>query len=62
MKSTRKENFLEVAKSGNLAVKPYFPLIWCFFGGFLFKLGTRFRGSYAEWDSVFCFVVSPEVL
>jgi hypothetical protein len=63
MKSTRKENLLEVTKSGNLVVRPYFPLILCFFDRFLFEFGNAgFRDNYMEGDSMFCFVVGPEIL
>jgi hypothetical protein len=63
MKGTRKENLLEVIKSGNLIVRPYFPLILCFFDWFFFKFwNARFRGNYAERDSMFSFIVSTEVL
>jgi hypothetical protein len=54
---------LEVTNSGNLVVRPYFPLILCLFNRFFFKFGNvRFRGNHAEWNSVFGFVVGPEVL
>jgi hypothetical protein len=63
MKSTRKRNLLKVTKSGNFVIRPYFPLILCFFDGFFFEFGNaRFRCNSVERDSVFGFVVSPEVL
>jgi hypothetical protein len=63
MKDTRKENLLEVTKSGNLVVRPYFPLILCFFDWFFFEFWNAwFRSHYAEGNSVFSFVVGPEVL
>jgi hypothetical protein len=54
----------EVTKSGgDLIVRPYFPLSLFFFDRFFFKLqDARFRGNYAERNSVFCFVAGPEVL
>jgi hypothetical protein len=56
-------NLLEVTKSGNLVVRPYFPLILCFFARFFFEFGNvRFRGNYAERNSMFGFIVGPEVL
>jgi hypothetical protein len=63
MNDTRKEILLEVTTSGNLVVRPYFPLSLFFFHRFIFESwDTRFRGNYAERDSVFGFVVSTEVL
>jgi hypothetical protein len=63
MKNTRKEILLEVTKSEDLVIRPYFPLILCFFDRFFFEFGNvRFRGNYTERNSVFGFVVSPEVL
>jgi hypothetical protein len=63
MESTRKENLLEVTKSGDLVVRPYFPLILCFFDWIFFEFwNARFRGNYAERHSVFGFIVCPEVL
>jgi hypothetical protein len=63
MKSYWKGNLLEVTKSGDLIIRPYFPLPLCFFDRFLFKFGdARFRGNNAEGNSVFGFVLSPEVL
>jgi hypothetical protein len=63
MKNTRKENLLEVIKSGNLIVRPYFPLTLCFFDEFFFEFrNTRFWDNYVERNSMFGFVVRPEVL
>jgi hypothetical protein len=63
MKSTRKELLLEVTKSGNLVVGSYFPLTLCFLDRFFFEFGNvGFRSNYTERNSVFDFVVSPEVL
>jgi hypothetical protein len=63
MKSTRKGILLEVTKSGNFVVRPYFPLTLYFFDRFLFEFGNaRFGGNNTERNSVFGFVVGPEVL
>jgi hypothetical protein len=63
MNNTGKEILLEVTKSRNLIIRPYFPLILCFFDWFFFEFwNARFQGNYAERDSVFGFVVSPEIL
>jgi hypothetical protein len=63
MKSTRKEILLEVSKSRNLVVRPYFPLTLCFFDGFLIEFGNaRFRGNNTERNSVFGFIVNVTVL
>jgi hypothetical protein len=63
MKSTRKESLLEVTKSRDLVVRSYFPLTLCLFDGFFFEFwDTRFGGRNAERDSVFGFVLGPEVL
>jgi hypothetical protein len=63
MNDTGKGNLLEVTKSGNLVVRPYFPLILCFFDWFFFKFwNARFRGNYTARNPMFGFVVGPEVL
>jgi hypothetical protein len=63
MKSARKEILLEVTESGNLVVRPYFPLTLCFFDRFFFEFwDVRFRGTHAEGNLVFGFVVCSEVL
>jgi hypothetical protein len=63
MRSYWEGNLLEVTKSGNLVVRPYFPLTLCFFDGFFFEFGNAgFRSNNVERNSMFGFILSPEVL